>query len=456
MKVTFSLISANEKLLNLCEGIKIVKSCLLLQINQDSKHPKNDQPCLTIAYCNSLLRGIGYKTGFRVIKYRNDIESSIEGNWSYCVIKSDLVKKNLLKELVSHLNKDGVKVICFGNTATKFPKTLFDVGVDYCIPKKVEWTLIRLLSDLEKGLGPEAPSLVSYNSGFEYDSSDLNEFPFPDAKDYLDLDFKIHYPTRRIGKKKWGFILSSRGCGQRCRYCSQVTRVSWGEVEQRRSIENILDEIKYLISLGIDSIYFIDDNFISNKNFVTKLCNSMIEHDLKIRWVAQTRLDLVDPELLKLMSRAGCDCLAFGIESGSDLVLKDVKREMTTKVIREKFAMIKDAGMKTVSFFILGLPDETDIDLQKTVQLIKQLKIDVLQIHFFSDYSRPESCFTDKIDYRNIPSNSKKREKLSETRKKLYRRMYISPNYIFRNYKFLVSEFVNDPKSFLRFGRFVF
>src|SRR5674476_1280423 len=150
----------------------------------------------------------------------------------------------------------------------------------------------------------------------------------------------------------------SRGCVFHCGFCE--TRKLWGKICRGFSPKRVIGEIKDLQSrYGTKGIYFINDNFTLRKKETNELCNLMLENKLDLEWVCDTRVDLVNDELLALMSRAGCKTIWFGVESGSQKILQRIGRDTTLTQIENAFKLCGKNHIKTACSFMLGVPDET-------------------------------------------------------------------------------------------------
>jgi radical SAM superfamily enzyme YgiQ (UPF0313 family) len=127
---------------------------------------------------------------------------------------------------------------------------------------------------------------------------------------------------------------------------------------------------------GTRGIYFINDNFTLRKKETTELCNLMIENNLDLEWVCDTRVDLVNDELLALMGKAGCKTIWFGVESGSQKILQRIGRDTTLAQIENAFKLCRKNKIKTACSFMLGVPGETLKDMEASLKFAKKLNPD--------------------------------------------------------------------------------
>lgn len=213
---------------------------------------------------------------------------------------------------------------------------------------------------------------ISYNNGGEIIHNADREF-------LKDLD-KLVFPDRSnlpLEKYEHDSIMTSRGCGFNCFYCS--SSYYWGQNVRYRTAKNVFREILEITAMGVKKIYFCDDNFTFNHKLVTELCNLIIENGVEIEWSALTRIDTVNMELLILMKKAGCEILALGIENGTRCFMKKTKRT-TYKGTIKAFEMIKRANIKTRTTWIVGL-GKTLEEEKESFELMKIILPDQVSVH---------------------------------------------------------------------------
>lgn len=180
------------------------------------------------------------------------------------------------------------------------------------------------------------------------------------------------------------FVLSSRGCPAGCRYC--IKHVTYQSSVRHRSPDHVLKELYLLKEMGMHHIHFEADLFTVQKEFVYDLCNAIIKDGIKIRWSCNSRVDFVDEAELRLMKQAGCFMIAWGLESGSEAVLKRARKGTTPARIREAITWSHKAGIKNWGYFIIGLPGETVESIQQTIALAKSIPVDIALFHIATPY----------------------------------------------------------------------
>ena len=186
-------------------------------------------------------------------------------------------------------------------------------------------------------------------------------------------------------KGPFTFIVTSRGCPAGCKYC--IKHVTYQNTLRVRSAEHILEELEYLVKLGITNIHMYADLFTVNRQHVVDMCNAIIDAGLKIKWTCNSRVDYVDEEMLRLMSKAGCWLISWGIESANELVLKRARKGYKKEQAFKALQWAHNAGIKNWSYFIIGLPGETVESIQETMLYSKQLPTDIALFHVAAPYA---------------------------------------------------------------------
>ena len=204
----------------------------------------------------------------------------------------------------------------------------------------------------------------------ELSIQDLDGLPLP-ARDLLPME--KYEQTTFLSKKRATSILSSRGCPYYCVFCSVSEQ--WGHRIRHRSPQNVVDEIEHLLKNHpfLEGIRFFDDVFTMDKNRVIEICHEILKRKLNFVWECEARANTIDGELVREMRRAGCEFIDLGIESGSDRILKNIKKSITVEQAITAAKIIKKAGIGLKAFFMHGLPGETYEDIKKTVFLSRYL-----------------------------------------------------------------------------------
>jgi radical SAM superfamily enzyme YgiQ (UPF0313 family) len=185
-------------------------------------------------------------------------------------------------------------------------------------------------------------------------------------------------------KGPYTFIVTSRGCPAGCKYC--IKHVSYQNSVRLRSPEKLVEEMWLLHDLGVHHIHMYADLFTVNRDQVVELCKLILSEGLKITWTANSRVDYVDEEMLRLMGRSGCTLISWGIESGNELILKKAHKGYKMEQAHRALRWAKQAGIKNWGYFIIGLPGETVETIQETMALSKALPLDIALFHVAAPY----------------------------------------------------------------------
>jgi len=267
--------------------------------------------------------------------------------------------------------ENGCYVILGGPHPTLEPEqTLQCESVDFVVKGEGEDVLLNLVKAIE--VGSEAIKEVS---SICYRSN--GHIKHNMASDFIDnLDY-IPQPARRLlmnvkdyNSEDMGAIMSSRGCPYHCTYCSEI----WGRKIRYRSIDNVMEEIEMVVKdYGVTMFTFRDDTFTVGRSRAIELCEAIINSGLRIGWDCSTRVNLIDKKLLRLMFRAGCKAVKFGVETGSPRIMKEIDKGVTLEQIKETASLLNKSNVFWSAYFIMGLPMETEKDIEMTYQFMKEL-----------------------------------------------------------------------------------
>lgn len=263
-------------------------------------------------------------------------------------------------------------------------------------------------------------------------------------------------------------IETSRGCNQKCIYC---TASVYRDGVIKRSANSVLDEIEEVVEkYNIKNFMFLADTFTMNKNYVKEICHGIKQRGINIKWMANTRVDSIDEELLKIMKDAGCWLLSIGIESGSNEILKNALKKIDTGQVEKCIEVINRNGLKTIGYFMFGLPGEDKDTIEETISFSLKLKLDYA--YFFVATPFPGTMFykyaedsgilkskdweryyhgeSDVIEYSHLSSKD-----LQKAIAKAYRKFYFRPgkviNYLVdRDSGFKLKNYMNAGTSVLK------
>ena len=294
---------------------------------------------------------------------------------------------------------------------------------------------------------------------------DLDSLPFPAWQ--LLPDMSSHYATTFIsGKGKVSnHLLTSRGCPGRCVFCD--TTVFGGKI-RGYSTDYVIEMVDILYhKYGVRDVQFNDDTFTSLRARMHEICEKLIKKNYAdLTWSCDARVTGMSEESLALMKAAGCWQIAFGVETGSQEIMDFLKKYVTFEQIDNAFHWAKKVGISTKGFFIIGHPTETMETLNKTVDLMLKLPIDVVGVTHFTAYPGspihpsiakygafdPDWNNVNTYDVGNFIPNGFTAKQLKELRRKALTRFYLRPKYVF-NQIMSVKSFSEVIKLFIGFWK---
>lgn len=209
---------------------------------------------------------------------------------------------------------------------------------------------------------------------------DLDCLPFP-ARDLL-LN-KASYDSEDMG-----LLMTSRGCPYGCSYCATSI---WERKTRCRSIDNVIAEIKQIIAgHGTRQFAFKDDSFTVSRKRVLEFCDKLIRQNISISWDCNTRVNLIDEELLVKMKKAGCNSIKVGIETGSEKILRLINKKISFEDCRRAAGLFRKVGIHWTGYFMMGLPSETREDILQTLRFMKELDPDYASFSVYEPFPGTE------------------------------------------------------------------
>jgi radical SAM superfamily enzyme YgiQ (UPF0313 family) len=267
---------------------------------------------------------------------------------------------------------------------------------DFAVVGEGEITTSELLGHVLKGRGriEEIRGVALRTAG----DAVVNR-PRPVIRDMDDLPFPAwrHLPVERyrgLGmgldpEKPFMVVLSSRGCPGRCIFCA--SHIVHGRGFRMRSAEAMAAEVRFLKErFGIEQFDFADDTMTVSKKRMVHFCEILIRERLSVSWDCNARVNTVDERMLALMKAAGCVRINFGVESGSQEILDRIGKGITLEQIRKAHRMAREAGLLTMSFFMLGHPGEDRNHVDCTLRLAREIAPDCPGLTFATPFPGTE------------------------------------------------------------------
>lgn len=346
---------------------------------------KGSYPPLGVLYLASVLK----QNGFKDVKvfdgqlYRNPARAFKELFREFMpdilgitALTPTLHRAYALAEIAREIKKD--TFIVFGGThCSLYPDELLLSGIpDAIVLGEGEYSFLKLVQEYDAGkisgniegvLFKNNPDGVKKNS---LHIMDLDSLPFPDRtlvpRDayYIVVDKPVEATS----------MLTSRGCPFKCAFCKPVRKIF-----VQRSPQNIADELEACKEMGFGIVNFVDDTFNVNKKNVIEICREIVKRNIGINFTFMARVDTFDEESAEALREAGCSRIQFGIEAGTDRVLKLMEKGFTISSARRALDISKKYGFITVAFYIIGYPGETIDEMQETIKFSIETEPDYVQ-----------------------------------------------------------------------------
>lgn len=263
-------------------------------------------------------------------------------------------------------------------------RTLREIkGFDIVVRGEGEETVREIAERLLMGYTIDTVKGLCYRKGEEIIRTpdreffkDLDSLPFP-AWEYFDMKrYSVFHLTGNDHVSVYA-LLSSRGCPNVCTFCDSHTIFS--RKFRARSAKNIFEEVMFLHKMyGMVEFDFVDDLFTVQKARVLEFCRLIKESEIRFRWMANARVNVVDREMLQAMSGAGCTRVDFGVETGDLNVRKLMRKNITDEQIQQAHKITHEVGISTGTFTMVGNLGETKDSVKLTVKLLKEIGDDVM------------------------------------------------------------------------------
>jgi anaerobic magnesium-protoporphyrin IX monomethyl ester cyclase len=351
---------------------------------------KGGDPPLGLAYVAAYVRATTkadvsifdatFKPSFKLLeKFLNEKKPDIVGIYSDTMMSKDAVRA------ADMAHRMGIFTVAGGPHASILPET-FVQYFDCVVIGEGEITFAEIIRQYPvkelntiNGIAFKRHGKVIKTAPRE-PIADLDSLPFP-AWDLLPMNNYIsswHYLDSHDISTKGTNIIGSRGCPFNCTYCQPTLRSIFGAKIRFHSADYIVREIEHLVeSFGVNGIFFHDDTFTVNRQWLLDVSDKISERNIKIRWGINSRVDTIETDALKAMSRAGLTAVHLGAESGSQRILDSIfRKKITVEQTRDAVGKIREAGIHCFCFFMLGSPTETLAEIRQTIGFALSLHID--------------------------------------------------------------------------------
>jgi radical SAM superfamily enzyme YgiQ (UPF0313 family) len=354
---------------------------------------------------------------------------------------------NLVKEVDS-----SIRIVVGGPHVYLFPReTMANRKVDYLVLGEGEETFHKLLSAIddfkrleqipgvvfrkdEQVVIPQAPQQIG----------DLNAIPFP-ARHLVPYK---KYSSVLMKRNPVTTMITSRGCPFKCSFCD---RPHLGKKFRACSAEYVVSEFEECIRMGIHEFLIYDDTFTINKKRVLDICREVVKRKLDIGFDIRARVDTISEDMLRWLKRAGCEGIHYGVEAGTEKILRVLNKGITSELVQDVFKITRKVGIPILAYFMIGSPSETKEDIKKTFHFIKKLNLDYVHITILTPFPGTKIYLDGlksgiiKEDYWRrfaevpkpdfVPPHWEEfftRDQLNEILVDGYRKFYLRPSYILR------------------------
>lgn len=305
----------------------------------------------------------------------------------------------------------GIKTVVGGHHPTLLPHEVMEnPDVDFIIRGEGELPLYELIKTL-KSPNPDLngiPSLTYRQDGITVHNppaalfADLDSLPFMARDSVINCDYEKH---------QGHYFSSARGCPYSCSFCAD--KKLWSGTVRRRSLEKVIDELLMLKeNYKVKMIDIVDGTFTYDRRYLLSFCDRFVKNEIHLPWRCTARYDNIDKEVLAGLKEAGCRGLYFGLESGSDRILKAMNKKTTLDMIIEKSEMVHDAEIQSAAAILLGTPDETREDMESTLRIMRKIKVDFFDVNNYVPlpgtpyYDKMSVDERRKIDWKKISFKS--------------------------------------------------
>jgi radical SAM superfamily enzyme YgiQ (UPF0313 family) len=285
------------------------------------------------------------------------------------------------------------KIMVGGVHATLFPHETMNYNkeIDFTCVGEAEMVLPAFVERWEKGEGFEGLRGILWRDGEEVKyagppaaNNDLDSCPFP-ARHLVPNEKYFNFISTY---RNYTVFNSSRGCPYPCIFC-EAARTKF----RARSPENVVAEFEECYEKhGVREIDIFDSSFTVRKDRVFKMCELLCKSGLnkKLVWNVRSRVDSINEELLEAMREAGCYRIFYGVESGNDEVLHNLRKGIKLDRIKKIISKTDEIGISAFAYFLIGAPGETPESVRQTIDFAKALPLDFAIFNCLTAFPKTE------------------------------------------------------------------
>ena len=323
-------------------------------------------------------------------------------------------------------------------------------GVDFVVTGEGELAFAQLLANLGTPAELARVPGLTFRRGAQLFSTppatieDLDALPFPARELTAYGDYRFLLAKRSV----FTTLITSRGCPYGCSFCDEGQK-TFRAVSAARVVDEILD---CKTRFGIDQFFIFDSTFTVDRRRVIDICERLVARRANIAFDVRSRVNLTDDEVLKALRKAGCVRIQYGVESGNDAVLAGINKKILVQQVRDTVRKTRQYGFEILCDFMIGLPGESEKEVEDTIRLALELPIDYAQFAITVPYPNTQlyelgirrGLFGDY--WREFAANPTPgfqprlwEERLSRAQQidhmmRAYERFYYRPSYILREF----------------------
>ncbi len=361
-----------------------------------------------------------------------------------------------------------------GPHVTALPKESLEEAraVDFVAIGEFDYTIL----DIAKGMRLSDVKGIAYRRGKEIVINPKREFiqdmdSLPSVLDVYKRDLKIENYFIGYLLHPYLSLYTGRGCPGRCTFCLWPQTIA-GRRYRKRSPRVVIEEMKRAKEMfpQVKEFFFDDDTFTADFKRAEEIAKGLGK--LGITWSCSSRAN-VPERTLSVMKENGLRLLMVGVESGSDEILKNIKKGITTEQIRRFMKSCKKLGISVHATFVLGLPGETRETIEKSIEFAKEIDPDTIQVSIATPYPGTElyeeakrngwlvseDVVSDGIQIPALEYENLSKEEIFLAVERFYNRFYFRPKPILRIIKTMITDLdmckrrLREAKEFFSFMR---
>ncbi len=448
----------------------------ILVLNPGTKHAKNvvrdliygcwckgkriggmQSPPLNLLTVATILRNDGHSVSFVDALAERKTIGRLKGT----IAKSDMVLINtstmtfredcLTIRKCKEINPGLVSVI-FGSHPTFMPKESLAEEIDIIVRKEPEFIIRDVCRRIGSGRDYRTVRGIGYKRNGravinrDYPFIDLDRLPVPDRR---LLPKNTDYFNPLVKKVPYTTMITSRGCPAGCTFCT--VPAFYGSKIRARSAELVLEELREIRNQGYREVWIRDETFTVYRDRNIRICKEIIRQGLNLSWMCNARIGTVDKQTMALMKQAGCHMIKFGVESGVQHILDNVRKGISVKKTVETFRWAHEVGMDTHAHMMIGMPGETRESIEESIRFAKRIDPTTASFAVCTPYAgtplfetvvreHPEIRDGSEIELASVHETSffnqyftkLRRKDLNKALRRAYRSFYLRPVYLAR------------------------